>query len=85
MKTDSETIIRFKNGHILHLPYKVYDEIVFGCAGVTEIRWNNGNTRFEVQFKQEDMLYIIRTTQDTSDSKNYTTGERNIKQGGKTT
>ena len=71
MKTDNETIIRFKNGHILHLPYEAYDEITFDGAGVTELQWiDNENIRFEVRLKQEDVLYIARTTQNTSESKN---------------
>lgn len=71
MKVDNETIIRFKNGYILHLPYKVYDEITFDGTGVTELQLSNDEgIRFEVQFKQEDVLYIGRTTQSTSESKN---------------
>lgn len=75
MKPDNETIIRFKNGRILHLPYEAYDKIAFYGEGVTEIRWNTGNSQTEIQLKQEDVLYIARTTQNTLDSKNYTTGE----------
>ena len=76
MKPDNETIIRFKNGRILHLPYEAYDKIAFYGEGVTEIRWNTGNSQTEIQLKQEDVLYIARTTKNTLDSKNYTTGER---------
>lgn len=70
MESNNETIIRFKNGRSLHLPYEAYDEITFDGAGVTELRWTIGNVQFEIQFKQEDVLYIGRTTQNTSDSKN---------------
>lgn len=71
MKVDNETIICFKNGRILHLPYKVYDEITFDGTGVTELQLSDDKgIRFEVQFKQEDVLYITRTTQNTFESKN---------------
>lgn len=67
MKVDNETIICFKNGRILYLPYEAYDEITFDGAGVVELRWNIEKVQFEIQFKHEDVLYIGRTTQNTSE------------------
>jgi hypothetical protein len=49
----------------------VYDEITFDGTGVTELQLSDDKgIRFEVQFKQEDVLYITRTTQNTFESKN---------------
>lgn len=65
----NETLVRFKNGRSLHLPYEVYDKIAFDGEGITGLQWKVGNVQFEIQFKQEDVLYIGRTTQNTSNSK----------------
>lgn len=71
MKSNNETIIHFKNGRSLHVSHNIYDEIILGDDGLVELQWSNGEgVWFEVRFRQKDVLYIGRTTQNTSSPKN---------------
>lgn len=67
MKIADETIIKFRNGKELHMPTEMYEEIGTKGKGIVECSWTEGEYDFKVQFSLEDVLYIGRTTQNTSE------------------
>lgn len=66
MKIDDETIIKFKNGEKLYMPSEMYEELEFKRDGSIECNWTEGGYDCKVQFCWEDVLYITKTTQNTS-------------------
>lgn len=67
MKIACETIVKFKNGEKLYMPSEMYEELDFKKDGNTECSWTECGYDCKVQFYWEDVLYIARTTRNTSD------------------
>lgn len=66
MKISDKTIIKFKNGEKLYMPFEMYEKLEFKRDGSVECSWTEGEYDFKVQFSWEDVLYIARTTRNTS-------------------
>lgn len=66
MKISDETIIKFKNGEKLYMPFEMYEELDFKRSGSVECSWTEGGYDCKVQFSWEDVLCIARTTRNTS-------------------
>ncbi len=66
MKISDETVIKFKNGEKLYMPSEMYEELEVKKEGVIECSWTEGGYDCKVQFSWEDVLYIARTTRNTS-------------------
>jgi hypothetical protein len=71
VKLADETIIKFRNGKELHMPPEMYEEIGTKGKGIAECIWTEGEYDFKVQFSWEDVLYIARTTRNTSQKDDY--------------
>lgn len=71
MKIACETIVKFKNGEKLYMPSEMYEEIGTKGKGIAECIWAEGEYDFKVQFSWEDVLYIARTTRNTSQKDDY--------------
>lgn len=66
MKISDETIIKFKNGEKLYMPFEMYEELDFKRNGSVECSWTECGYDCKVQFSWEDVLCITRTTRNTS-------------------
>ena len=70
MNIPSETIVKFKNGTVLHMPFEMYEEISFDKNSIMELEWEEENgISCKVQFSFDDVLYISRVTQSTPKEK----------------
>ena len=61
-----ETIIKFKNGEKLYMPFEMYEELEFKRDGSVECSWTEDGHDYKARFSWEDALYIARTTRNTS-------------------
>lgn len=66
MKIADETIIKFRNGKELYMPFEMYEELEFKRDGSVECSWTEDGYDCKVQFSWEDVLYITSTTRNTS-------------------
>lgn len=66
MKIADETIIKFRNGEKMYMPSEMYEELDFKRKGSTECSWTEGGYDCKVQLYWEDVLYIAKTTRNTS-------------------
>lgn len=66
MNIPGETIVKFKNGTVLHMPFEMYEEISFDKDSIMELKWEENGMDYKVQFFFDDVLYIAKTTQSTS-------------------
>lgn len=64
----NETIVKFKNGTKLHMPSGIYEKISFDKDSIIELKWEENDMDYKVQFLFDDVLYIAETTQSTSKS-----------------
>lgn len=61
-----KTIIKFKNGEKLYMPFEVYEELDFRRDGSVECSWTEDGHECKARFSRDDVLYIARTTRNTS-------------------
>ena len=66
MNIPNETIVKFKNGTELHMPSGIYEKISFDKDSIIELKWEENDMDYKVQFLFDDVLYIAETIQSTS-------------------
>ena len=71
VKSADETIVKFKNGEKLYMPSEMYEELEFKRDGSVECSWTENGHNCKAQFSWEDVLYIARTTRNTSKIDDY--------------
>lgn len=68
MNIPSETIVKFKNGTVLHMPFEMYEEISFDKKSITELEFKKSGIICKVKFSFDDVLYVMRTILNVSEA-----------------
>lgn len=68
MNIPDETIVKFKNGTVLHMPFEMYEEISFDKKSITELEFKKSGIICKVKFSFDDVLYVMRTILNASEA-----------------